>query len=366
MDCGVAVYFGYPQAHKDDPERGVLAAVQLLRTVSTRSSLLELRIGIATGMIEVGDLIGSDEVRDDGIVTKARDLSACREGSAEPNTIIVDEPTRELIGNVIEGSGPQDQRGLAIRQVAEIARVPQEHRASFRLQVADLIFDSTRAHIIGNDPSIAQLLKVAVEDFLELFLQVLQARTTMASAAGRLQLALEKLANYCEIDYLVDVPPKFMDQQLNDILNWANRTPVLAAKLTNKKSRRGRPPGPTYRYFHEFVCSLVAIVHSVGGRLSFDKNRPADGTLVQALTLLRPHMPLGFVPQVPPSRVLQSAQKIGRGGHEAVEALVTGRLQEFPLPLGFEDGVNWNELNRLIAQAARSSTSKKLSDYRSK
>jgi class 3 adenylate cyclase len=70
MGDGVLVYFGYPQAHEDDAERAVRAGLELINAVSSvkSSAPLQTRVGIATGLVVVGDLIGSGEAQEHGIV----------------------------------------------------------------------------------------------------------------------------------------------------------------------------------------------------------------------------------------------------------------------------------------------------------
>jgi class 3 adenylate cyclase len=66
----VLVYFGYPRAHEDDAERAVRAGLELIAAVSALKApvSLQTRIGIATGLVVVGDLIGSGEAQERGIV----------------------------------------------------------------------------------------------------------------------------------------------------------------------------------------------------------------------------------------------------------------------------------------------------------
>jgi class 3 adenylate cyclase len=70
MGDGVLVYLGYPQAHEDDAERAVRAGLELIGAVSALKSNapLQTRVGIATGMVVVGDLVGSGETQERGIV----------------------------------------------------------------------------------------------------------------------------------------------------------------------------------------------------------------------------------------------------------------------------------------------------------
>jgi class 3 adenylate cyclase len=88
---GVLVYFGYPQAHEDDAERAVRAGLELVASVSALKSPspLQTRVGIATGLVVVGDVIGSGEAQERGIVGETPNLAACKE---PPNQIPSSSP----------------------------------------------------------------------------------------------------------------------------------------------------------------------------------------------------------------------------------------------------------------------------------
>jgi class 3 adenylate cyclase/predicted ATPase len=115
---GVLVYFGYPEAHEDDAERAVRAGLELIAAVialKTPASL-QTRVGIATGLVVVGDLMtGSGEARERGIVGETPNLAARLQGIAEPNTVVIAEATRRLLGNLFElkDLGARDLKGVA-------------------------------------------------------------------------------------------------------------------------------------------------------------------------------------------------------------------------------------------------------------
>ena len=117
MGDGVLIYFGYPQAHEDDAERAVRAGLELIAAVTALKSPLSLqtRIGIATGLVVVGDLVGSGEAQERGIVGETPNLAARLQGVAEPNTVVIAEGTRRLLGNLFElqDLGPKDLKGIA-------------------------------------------------------------------------------------------------------------------------------------------------------------------------------------------------------------------------------------------------------------
>jgi class 3 adenylate cyclase/tetratricopeptide (TPR) repeat protein len=116
MGDGVLVYFGYPEAHEDDAERAVRAGLELNAAVGTLKApaSLQARVGIATGLVVVGDLIGSGEAQERGIVGETPNLAARLQGTAEPNTVVIAEATRKLIGNLfeLEDLGTKDLKGI--------------------------------------------------------------------------------------------------------------------------------------------------------------------------------------------------------------------------------------------------------------
>ena len=115
MGDGVLVYFGYPQAHEDDAERAVRAGLELVHAVTAlkSSAPLQARVGIATGLVVVGDLIGSGEAQERGIVGETPNLAARLQGVAEPNKVVIAEGTRRLLGNLfeLEDLGAKDLKG---------------------------------------------------------------------------------------------------------------------------------------------------------------------------------------------------------------------------------------------------------------
>jgi predicted ATPase/class 3 adenylate cyclase len=117
MGDGVLVYFGYPQAHEDDAEQAVRVGLELIAAVAglkTRAAL-QTRIGIATGLVVVGDLIGSGAAQEQAIVGETPNLAARLQALAEPNTVVIAEGTRRLLGNLFEFEdlGAKDLKGIA-------------------------------------------------------------------------------------------------------------------------------------------------------------------------------------------------------------------------------------------------------------
>src|SRR6516225_8421053 len=117
MGDGVLAYFGYPQAHEDDAERAVqagLALVVAVRDLKTHASL-QTRVGIATGLVVAGDLIGTGVAQEQAVVGETPNLAGRLQGIAEPNAVVIAESTRKLLGNLFEFQdlGVQDLKGIA-------------------------------------------------------------------------------------------------------------------------------------------------------------------------------------------------------------------------------------------------------------
>jgi class 3 adenylate cyclase len=158
MGDGVLVYFGYPQAHEDDTERAVRAGLELVGAVSAlkRSPPLQTRIGIATGLVVVGDLIGSGEAQERGIVGETPNLAARLQRIAEPNMVVIAEGTRRLLGHLFElrDLGAKDLKGIAgpVRAWAALRASSVESRFE-ALHTSDL------TALVGREEEVELLLR---------------------------------------------------------------------------------------------------------------------------------------------------------------------------------------------------------------
>jgi class 3 adenylate cyclase len=106
MGDGVLAYFGYPRAHEDEAERAVragLAAVEAVRGLRpVHGATLQARVGIATGLVVVGELIGEGASREETVVGDTPNLAARLQNLAEPGTLVVGARTRQLIGGLFD------------------------------------------------------------------------------------------------------------------------------------------------------------------------------------------------------------------------------------------------------------------------
>ena len=158
MGDGVLVYFGYPQAHEDDAERAVRAGLELVAAVGglETHAPLQTRVGIATGLVIVGDLIGSGASQEQAIVGETPNLAARLQGVAVPNMVVIADSTRRLLGRLfeLEDLGAQDLKGIA---------APVRAWAALRPSSVESCFEALHAggltELVGREEELELLLR---------------------------------------------------------------------------------------------------------------------------------------------------------------------------------------------------------------
>ncbi len=155
---GVLAYFGYPEAHEDDADRAVEASLQLVKAVADLKTgvTLRARVGVATGLVVVGDLIGSGEAQERGIVGETPNLAARLQGIAEPDTVVIAEGTRRLLGNLFEFEdlGAKDLKGIS-----GTVRVFVALRASSAEGRFEALHASSLTPLVGREEELELLLR---------------------------------------------------------------------------------------------------------------------------------------------------------------------------------------------------------------
>jgi class 3 adenylate cyclase len=158
MGDGVLIYFGYPQAHEDDAERAVRAGLELVAAVGGLKTYapLQTRVGIATGLVVVGDLIGSGASQEQAIVGETPNLAARLQGVAEPNNVVIAESTRKLLGGLfeLEDLGAQNLKGISGRVQAWAALRPSSVESRF-----DALHTSGLTELIGRGEELELILR---------------------------------------------------------------------------------------------------------------------------------------------------------------------------------------------------------------
>src|SRR5580700_2093100 len=116
---GGLIYFGYPEAHENDPERAITAALEILEAVSrltpTNGHKPQVRIGIATGLAVVGDIVGTGGGLERDIAGETPNLAARLQAVAQPGEIVISAATRRLGGGLFEYA---DLGGLTLKGFA--------------------------------------------------------------------------------------------------------------------------------------------------------------------------------------------------------------------------------------------------------
>ncbi|MBV9531274.1 MAG: AAA family ATPase, partial [Bradyrhizobium sp.] len=158
MGDGVLIYFGYPHAHEDDAERAVRAALALIEAIGKLGiqEPLRVHIGVATGLVVVGDLIGSGEAQERGIVGETPNLAARLQGVAQPNSVVIAESTRKLLGNLFEFEdlGAQDFKGISGPVKAWAALRPSAVESRF-----EALHASGLTELVGRDEELELLIR---------------------------------------------------------------------------------------------------------------------------------------------------------------------------------------------------------------
>ena len=137
MGDGVLAYFGWPQAHDDEAERAVRAGLAIVETVGKLATPakepLAVRVGIATGLVVVGDLIGEGAAQEAAVVGQTPNLAARLQSLAPAGGVIIAEGTRQLLANLfdLDDLGQQELKGFA---AARAWRVISESRSEGRFE----------------------------------------------------------------------------------------------------------------------------------------------------------------------------------------------------------------------------------------
>jgi class 3 adenylate cyclase/predicted ATPase len=156
---GVLAYFGYPQAHEEDAEQAVRAGLALIETVAqldtSPATSLQVRVGIATGLVVVGDLLGEGAAQEQAVIGETPNLAARLQGLAQPNTVVIADDTRRMLGGLF------DYRDLGTLPVAGISYPVHVWQVLGASQIGSR-FEALRVAstpLIGREEEIALLMR---------------------------------------------------------------------------------------------------------------------------------------------------------------------------------------------------------------
>jgi predicted ATPase/class 3 adenylate cyclase len=355
---GVMALFGYPRAHEDDAERAIYAALKIVHDIKALQPIyhqsIQVRIGIATGLV----VVGADKVhaltKEKAVVGEAPNLASHLQAAAEPNTILISAATRELIGDVfvleklesasIKGGTGRDTVWRVLKQRENPNRFAARAGAltSFvgRDQEIALLVDrwelasqgEGQAILLSGEAGIGK--SRVVEDFRN---RILEERTELHlqcspyhvdSALYPVITELRSAANLT-----VDGPPLIMLKQLEELLRKeglgvAETIPLLASVLSVPLNDQYSPPEPDPQRRRELTLNVLVdrLVHLASKRpllMIVEDLHWADPTTVdyfsRAMLRLSENRILLIMTHRPEFRSLWT-------GHAHVTALVLNRL----------------------------------------
>ena len=161
---GLLVYFGYPEANEDDAERAVRAGLYIIEAMPTLSdelrgvgsNRLEVRIGVATGNVVVGDIVGEGAAQESTVLGETPNLAARLQNLATPNSIVIAPATRDILGGlfVYQNLGNQEIKGIsALVNAYKVLRL-EESESRF-----DAAHSKKLSSLVGRDEQFEILLR---------------------------------------------------------------------------------------------------------------------------------------------------------------------------------------------------------------
>src|SRR6516164_8272793 len=159
MGDGVLVYFGYPLAHEDDAERAVRAGLALIDAVGrleAKAVMLQARVGIATGLVVVGDLIGEGSAQEQSVVGETPNLAARLQSVAEADAVVIAASTRRLVGDFFEY---HDLGAIEVKGIAEPVPAWQVLRSSAVASRFEALRGAGLTSLVGRDEELDILLR---------------------------------------------------------------------------------------------------------------------------------------------------------------------------------------------------------------
>ena len=160
MGDGVLAYFGWPRAHEDEADRAVRAALSIVGRVAglttPEGEPPSVRIGIATGLVVVGDLVGEGAAQEEAVVGETPNLAARLQSVAMPGQIVVSETTRQLLGDLfeLEDLGTRELKGM--KKPVPTFAVQRERSTESRFDARQM---GAPLAMVGRDQEIALILE---------------------------------------------------------------------------------------------------------------------------------------------------------------------------------------------------------------
>ena len=153
---GALAYFGWPRAHEHAAERAVRAGLALVEVIAQLEPGMQARVGVATGSVVVGDLIGRKSADLNSVIGETPNLAARLQMLAEPGTVVIGEATRRLVGGLFELDDLGSQRLKGFAEPLAVWRVASESRADGRFEA---MHAAGLTPLVGRDQELRLLLR---------------------------------------------------------------------------------------------------------------------------------------------------------------------------------------------------------------
>ena len=159
MGDGLLVYFGYPQAHEDDAERAVRTGLAIVDAVgglvTPDGAELQVRIGMATGLVVAGDIVGEGASEERVVLGDTPNLAARLQSLAAPNAVVIADDTRQLV----EGLFVVDKLGArSLKGISELVTAYRVHRESDAPSRFEAVAERGLIKLLGRESEIGLLL----------------------------------------------------------------------------------------------------------------------------------------------------------------------------------------------------------------
>ena len=302
MGDGVLAYFGYPHADEHDAANAVRAGLALLEAVRTldlqANASLEVRIGVATGLVVVSDLVSRGEVREAGIVGDTPNLAARLQSIARPGTVIIAESTWRLtrglfncrnLGALVLKGFPDPVRAL---EVAEATGVGTRSHARLREETTPFV---------GRQREVATLL--------QLWAQARAGRGQVVLISGEPGIGKSRLLENLESRLAGDphlrvrwfCSPHHSDRPLHPIIEQVERAarfdrgdpaPVKLAKLRALLSPVGEPDEETMAVFAHLLSIPLARPSTMDAATPGKRKEMTFATLLARIARLSDAQPM--------------------------------------------------------------------------
>ncbi len=329
MGDGIMVYFGYPQAHEDDAERSVHAGLAVVHGVQELEPLpgleLHMRVGIATGLVVAGDLVGEGTEETRAVSGETPNLAARLQGLADPDELVIDEQTHRLLGGYFECESLGKRALKGVSEPVASWRVLHEVAVDNRFEA---VRGTNTTALVGRDAEVGLLLQRWADARAGRGQTVLISGEAGIGKSRMLQTLGERIAGEPHISLRYQCSPYHSASSLHPIITQLQHAAGITPEDSpdRKLDKLEQLPKPIDADVHEYFALLAALLSIPTG----DR-----------------YLPLAMPPQRQKEKLL-----------EALIGGLTRAASEHPAIVFFED-VHWIDpttlelLDRIVDQIGR-------------